>query len=164
LVQVGWVLTEVDGAIVDSQVRLIRPEGFQISPGSFNKHGISTAYATEHGVGIADVPTKFAEAAQGATNAIAHNIDFDSKVMGAAFNRIRMANPLRGKQLRCTMTEATNYCRIPSGNGRGFKWPSLEELHQKLFQSPVDGAHDAKNDCLACMRCYFRLRELGVMS
>jgi DNA polymerase III epsilon subunit-like protein len=108
LVQVGWVLTEVDGAIVDSQVHLIRPEGFQISPGSFNKHGISTAYATEHGVGIVDVLTKFAEAAQGATNAIAHNLDFDSKVMGAAFTRIRVANPLRGNQLRCTMTEATN--------------------------------------------------------
>lgn len=164
LVQLGWVSTDRGGTITDSHVHTIRPEGFQISAESIEKHGISTEHALKHGEPLLDVLQLFVKAADAADVAIAHNVEFDSKVIGAAFTRARSPNPLRGKSLRCTMKESTNYCQIPSRNGRGFKWPSLEELHRRLFQTPVDGAHDALNDCLACMRCYFRLRELGVMS
>lgn len=164
VVQLGWISTDNEGTITDSQVHIIRPNGFHISPGSFAKHGISTEHATAHGADLVEVLPKFVEAARQAEIVVAHNMEFDRKVVGATFIRLGLPNPLNGKQVRCTMSGSTNYCRIPFPNGRGFKWASLEELHQRLFQSPVDGAHDAHNDCRACMRCYFRLRELKVMT
>jgi hypothetical protein len=59
------------------------------------------------------------------------------------------------------MVSSTHYCRIP---GRyGFKWPKLDELHTKLFGSAFAGAHSALADVNACARCYFRLREIGIL-
>jgi DNA polymerase III epsilon subunit-like protein len=51
--------------------------------------------------------------------------------------------------------------KLPGKYGR-YKWPKLAELHQVLFGEPFEGAHGALADARACMRCYFRLTELGV--
>jgi DNA polymerase III epsilon subunit-like protein len=51
--------------------------------------------------------------------------------------------------------------KLPGKYGR-YKWPKLAELHQVLFGEPFAGAHGALADARACMRCYFRLTELGV--
>ncbi len=61
----------------------------------------------------------------------------------------------------CTMKATANFCRIPRYNG-GYKWPSLEELHRKLFGRPHTASHDARADVVACAKCFFELRRLGV--
>ncbi len=161
LVQLAWVTADKSGSITDSQVHLIKPQGFKIAASAQAIHGISTKFASENGVELALALNEFLQAADGAKTVIAHNIDFDLKIIGAEFIRTAMANPLRKKKLRCTMKESTNYCGIPSS--RGFKWPTLEELHHKLFGTGLTQAHDASADCLACLKCYFRLKELKVL-
>ena len=46
----------------------------------------------------------------------------------------------------------------------GFKWPKLSQLHKKLFGSDFDEAHDAEADVAACARCFFALKDQGVIS
>ena len=69
--------------------------------------------------------------------------------------------PLTAKQRRCTMLESTDFCRIPGQYG--FKWPSLDQLHRKLFGAPIGGAHTALADTRACARCFFELKQLNVL-
>ena len=59
------------------------------------------------------------------------------------------------------MRAATNFCRIPGP--RGYKWPTLQELHQKLFNEPFAAAHQALRDVRACSRCYFELKRRKVL-
>ena len=59
------------------------------------------------------------------------------------------------------MKESTEFCQLPGKYG--YKWPTLTELHTILFNESFDDAHDAASDCLACMKCYFRLKELDVL-
>jgi len=104
---------------------------------------------------------EFAEVVRVANVLVAHNVDFDEKIVGAELIRAGIANVLATKKRRCTMKESADYCRLPGR--RGYKWPTLTELHEKLFGEPFGGAHGAPADAEACMRCYFRLRELGVL-
>ena len=162
IVQVAWVACNSQGQPDPPQVHLIQPDGFVISPSAREVHGISTEYATAHGVPLRPVLEQFVEAVKQAKVLVAHNLDFDARVMGAELLRAGLPDALRRKKWRCTMKESAEFCRLP---GRyGYKWPALSELHQKLFGQPVTGAHDAAADCLACLRCFFELRARNAIS
>ena len=162
IVQIAWICSDAEGNASEPQVRLVKPEGFTISAGAAKVHGISTEYATKHGLPLMPVLEEFAEAVKASDVMVAHNIDFDRSIVGAEFIRTSMPNVFLGKRQCCTMTESTNYCKLP---GRyGYKWPTLDELHRKLFNKSFSGAHDAGADCAACMRSFFKLKELGYVS
>lgn len=161
IVQIAWVVGESLEAIASPQTHLIKPTGFNIARGAFDVHGISKEDAETNGVPIKPVLDLFLKDVAAATTVIAHNIEFDTKVVGAECVRNNIANPIHQKKTRCTMKEAVQYCRIPSK--RGFKWPRLTELHEKLFNANFANVHDASSDCLACMRCFFELQKLNVM-
>ncbi|SVD61857.1 uncharacterized protein METZ01_LOCUS414711, partial [marine metagenome] len=37
------------------------------------------------------------------------------------------------------------------------------ELHEKLFDKPMQQAHNALVDVRACMKCYFELEKRGII-
>ena len=135
---------------------------FELPQGAFAVHGISNQFAEANGVPLQPVLNRFVEVVNNATTVVAHNLSFDMNIIGAACARAGIPNPIRGKKTRCTMQESTSYCRLPSRR-RGYKWPTLTELHRKLFDLDFGNAHDAAEDTVACMKCFFRLQELKVM-
>jgi DNA polymerase-3 subunit epsilon len=161
IVQIAWMACDGYSPSLKPTVHLIRPVGFTISHGSCQKHGISTEFAMANGVPLPPILGELLDAVQAAEVLVAHNIDFDAAVVGAEFLRAGLPNPIPMKQSRCTMKQSTKFCKLP-GN-YGYKWPTLDELHRTLFQSAFDGAHDAGADCLACVKCFFRLRELNAI-
>jgi DNA polymerase-3 subunit epsilon len=161
LVQLGWVSCDEAGQQTGSGEYLIKPVGFKIPRDAVDRHGITTERALAEGVDLLPVLKEFAEAAQSATILVGHNISFDENVVGAELLRAGIQNVLPGKTRRCTMKESTDYCRIPGP--RGYKWPTLTELHTALFGEPFKEVHSALADCQACMRCYFRLKQLGAV-
>lgn len=162
VVQLAWVSCDSKGNPGTPRAYLIKPDGFVISRGAYERHGISTEEAVANGVPLKPALAEFLEAVQAASVGVAHNVAFDAKVLGAEFIRAGMPNVLDRKQLRCTMKESVEYCKLP-GN-YGYKWPTLTELHTILFGKSPGYAHDATADCLACMRCFFRLKELNVIA
>jgi len=57
------------------------------------------------------------------------------------------------------MQESTYFCKLPGKGGR-YKWPTLTELHIKLFGTKFEDAHDALADTTACAKCFFKLVEI----
>ena len=161
LVQMAWVECEEGGEIRGRQQFIVRPEGFSIPPDATRVHGITTERAHREGVALKQVLEAFATAAGGSSFAIAHNLDFDEKVLAAEFLRTRLKDPLPHLSRLCTMRAATDYCQLP---GRyGYKWPTLEELYRHLFDEALEGSHDAATDALACSRCFFELRRRRIL-
>ena len=75
-----------------------------------------------------------------------------------------MHNCVRDIQHIDTMKLTTEFVGIPNSRGRsGFKYPSMTELHYKLFNRGFEGAHDALVDVEALARCFFKLQEIGVL-
>ncbi len=161
LVQIAWLLADDDGGEIESAEYIVKPEGFTIPAEAARIHGISTEMAIRDGLDIKNVLAEALICLGKVSQLVGHNIDFDEKILGAELLRAGHPNCVETKQRLCTMRSATDYCRLPGPYG--YKWPKLEELHRKLFNQPLDGAHRALVDVRACAKCYFELRRLKVM-
>jgi len=161
LVQIAWVSCDKNGRETQSRESIIRPSGFKIAPGAAAVHGINTAIAMRDGVALEPVLAEFSRAVRAAEVLVAHNYEFDKSVLAAEFTRIGQSQPFDRRRHVCTMVGSADYCKLPGNFGK-YKWPKLAELHRSLFGEPFEGAHSALADTRACMRCYFRLTELGV--
>lgn len=108
----------------------------------------------ELGVPLEEAITDFVWALNNCEVMIAHNAKFDVPVVAAEMNFLGKRADKRPKKI-CTMLSTVNFCAIV--NSRGFKWPTLSELHEKLFGEGFDGAHDALADVRATARCFVEL-------
>jgi len=60
------------------------------------------------------------------------------------------------------MEKSTVFCAI---NGpMGYKWPTLSELHYKLFNTYYVDKHNAYNDIKATAKCFWELQRIGVIN
>lgn len=159
LVQLAYLLFDSSGNQIGEGDYIIKPDGFVIPFESSRIHGITTERAQQEGEELATVLRDFYSLIDNAEYLVAHNMNFDEKIMGAEFLRNNMHNGIADKRKICTMQSSINFCAI-SGQW-GNKWPKLSELHQKLFRTGFDEAHNAAADIQATARCFWELRRLG---
>lgn len=161
VIQLGWALTDVTGNILASRNDLIKPEGWMVPTEAFwTDNGFTQERNEREGIRIIDALNEMHAAKMQADVLVAHNLNFDHRIVWAEFIRNGLT-PRSGMAKICTMMKSTSYCKIPAK--RGYKWPRLEELHQTLFACDFEGAHDAGSDVLATVKCFFELVRLGVI-
>jgi DNA polymerase III subunit epsilon len=158
LVQIAWLVFDIDGNRIDTQEFIIKPSGFIIPEDASRVHGITTSIALDKGVELITVLNAFNQEIDRANTLVAHNMSFDSKIIGAEMFRKQINTNFNNKQSICTMEASTNFCKIP-GN-YGFKWPKLSELHMSLFGKDFEEAHNAIADIEATARCFWKLKEM----
>ncbi|HAS39795.1 MAG TPA: DNA polymerase III subunit alpha, partial [Microscillaceae bacterium] len=163
LVQIAWQLHDYNGKLIRAENMIVKPEGFTIPFNAEKVHGISTEIALEEGLPLKEVLGKFAEDIAKSELIIGHNIGFDVNIMGAEYIRGEVDSKLHDIEVYDTKSEETaEYVAIQGGRGGKFKWPTLTELHTKLFNEGFDDAHDAAYDVSATARCYFGLISVGI--
>ncbi|MCF6307513.1 MAG: 3'-5' exonuclease [Flavobacteriaceae bacterium] len=160
MIQIGWILSD-NGNRIDTGNFIIKPENFTIPFEASKVHGITTEKAIAEGVDLENLLRKFNNLIAQSNFIVAHNIDFDKMILGAELLRKNVASNFQRTPKICTMKSATNYCQIP-GN-YGYKWPTLSELHIKLFGKNFEGAHDAFADIEATEKCFWELKRRGVL-
>tara|TARA_B100001758_G_scaffold157633_1_gene135882 strand:- start:2421 stop:6731 length:4311 start_codon:yes stop_codon:yes gene_type:complete len=163
-VQLAWQTHDKQGKLIDVKNYIIRPEGYNIPFNAEKIHGISTDRANKQGVPLNKVLLEFVADIKRSKFIIGHNVDFDKNILGCEFLRKDMPNLLADFPSLDTKNDATNYCAIPGGRGGGFKWPSLTELHTKLFGEEFAEAHNASADVEATARCFLELVRIEVIN
>lgn len=161
LVQLAWQLHDAKGNLISNHNYIIRPDGFTIPYNAEKVHGISTKRALKEGHDLKQILGIFEGDVQQAKYLVGHNVEFDINVVGSEYLRAEATMPLSAKQLD-TKDISTEFCALPGGRGGKFKWPTLTELHQKLFGEGFGDAHDAAYDVDATARCFFGLINQGV--
>lgn len=161
IVQIAWLVYDSKGNQILKNQFIIKPDDFEIPTEASNIHKITTEHALRYGVSLEKVLLKFEKHCEKSKYLIAHNINFDAKVTGSEFLRILSRNPIPRLKQICTMESSTNFCRLP-GN-YGYKWPTLSELHIKLFGVDFDGAHDALADIEATAKCFWKMKKLKLI-
>ena len=104
---------------------------------------------------------------------VAHNIEFDSRMLLVELERnnimltetnkevFKIVKEIENKNY-CTMMNGRHLCNIKaiSKDGKEYiKWPKLIELYKKLFNSEVENLHNSLIDTLVCLRCYLKMKE-----
>ena len=163
LVQLAWQLHDAKGNLISNNNFIVKPEGFTIPYNAEKVHGISTERAIKEGHALNKVLQVFHEDVAKAKYLVGHNIGFDINVVGAEFLRKEIPMQLREMAELDTKDLATDFCAIPGGKGGKFKWPTLTELHHKLFGNGFADAHDAAYDVDATAKCFFGLIEQQVI-
>jgi len=162
IVQIAWAIYK-DGEKIDGYDFIIKPDNFEIPAESSNIHGITTEHAKKIGIPIQVALSKFESFVVGSEFLVAHNISFDEMVIGAEFLRVNMPNSLVNKKKICTKEISTDFCAIPSTNGKvGFKWPKLSELYIKLFGTEFEDSHNAIADVEATAKCFWEMKNRGI--
>jgi DNA polymerase III epsilon subunit-like protein len=161
IVQIAWGLCDDSGAQLAFRDHILKPEGFVIPESATAIHGISTEKAMKEGRPAVEILKEFSEAVQGASRLVAHNLDFDEKMVRVELLRRGLPDALQAIPKICTMKSSTAYCKIPGPYGD--KWPKLSELHIKLFGVDFEDQHNAASDVLCCAKCFFELRRRAII-
>lgn len=172
--QLCYAVFDENEQLIKKHNTLIKPEGWTIptveelraqgnkNPNFFVENNMSTERCEAEGYPIADVMDDFISDRLKADYSIAHNISFDSKILRAEMFRLGRREEFTAPKI-CTMMKSTQFCQLCTPGSNRFKWPKLEELHMKLFGCKFEGAHDASNDVMATVKCFFELKRRGVI-
>jgi len=165
VVQLAFKVIDDDFQTLTSRNYLIKPDGWTMSPEATIVNGITTEEAERDGVPIIKALTEMTILQELVDVQVGHNVNFDRKILGAEFIRYGMEGAYEySKDMLpriCTMMSTTKLCAIPQPSGRGFKWPTLQELHRHLFAEDFEEAHDAMADVNATARCFEQLVMSG---
>lgn len=158
LVQLAWQLHDETGKLLTNKNYIVKPDGFDIPFAVAKVHGITTERANRDGDDLKFVLEEFNNDLKRSKYNVGHNIEFDINVTASEFFRLGEIEPLVTKLEKIdTKDVSTDWCAIPGGRGGKFKWPTLTELHKKLFGEGFADAHDAAYDVDATARCFFGL-------
>lgn len=154
--QLGWMIIDIDTGTTQEKESMIYPRGWEIPVEKFFiKNNMSTQRCMDEGIDMELVLEEFCSDVDTVDLLIAHNIDFDHKVLSAEMIRYNI-KPTKRVPKFCTMKSTTDLCKLPGQYG-SYKWPQLIELHQYLFGCDFEGAHDAMDDVRATGKCFVEL-------
>ncbi|MCK4524585.1 3'-5' exonuclease [candidate division WOR-3 bacterium] len=160
MVQLAWLSYNKKGKLITEVDYIIKPESYTIPLNASKIHGITTEIARKVGTSLKNVLVEFALAIEKSDILIAHNMNFDEKIVGAEMIRTNIKSNLFNKHRICTMKTTKNLCKIASR--KGYKWPKLSELNAFLFGiDDYNDAHNASVDAEICAKCFFKLKEMG---
>ena len=149
IVEIAWIISDYDSDVALKEKRfIVKPEGYQIPVESSRIHKITHKKAELEGVSVNFVIKEFLNDLETCNVLVAHNIEFDKNVIAAELYRQNINPKILNKLLEfCTMKTFTEFCAIPQRGGYDYKWPTLNELHQKVFGVKMNKSHSA----IACL-------------
>lgn len=166
ILQLSYILFDTDTKkIITMNDDLIRiPPEVEITPGSEAIHHISRVMCEANGISITEALNYFNKALSNADVVVGHNISFDKRMIMVECKRSNIYQKFTTngvqKEEYCTMKKGTDICQIvmTAQNGDSYlKFPTLTELHQRLFDYKPHGTHNALIDVLICLRCYVKI-------
>ena len=164
-IQLAWQLHDDNGKLINNKSFLIKPVDYDIPYESEKVHGISTDLAKQDGVDLSDVIDKFLFDLDKAKYLVGHNVKFDINIIAAELYRLGIVSKFSDLKVIDTCTETTaNLCKIKGGRAGKFKYPTLIELYDFLFNDSFDQAHNASADVEATARSFFELIRSNILS
>ena len=142
----------------------LKPNGrIFIHPRAIEKHKIDYEALLQktNTLEITELLTKFVADVSRCETLVAHNMKGDLKTLNNELLRHDMEEI--NVNTYCTMEQTKQFCNSKDKRNR-LKYLRLDELHQKLFNSPLDNtmAHNSCYDVEMCAKCYFKYRNMNI--
>ena len=160
IAQLAWVVYTREGREVKAENHYIQPNDYDMDPVAGSVHGLTQAFLRQHGASrYAVMQGLHRDLLHYQPLVVAHFMQLDFHMVGVSFHRAGLTNPLLGLPTFCTMRATGPLLRHST---QGFL--RLGELYQRLFQEAQPGEHDALADAHAAARCFFEMRQQGLIT
>lgn len=140
---------------------MIQPDGWEMPPEAGAINGLDTETLAAYGMPLSAALTAVAYLLEPVDLIVAHNAKFDVNMLASGLYRSDMLGELDmllSKEAFCTMQESKQI--VQAKNVRGaLKFPKLTEAYEFFFERPLDNAHSANADAVACLEIYLALQE-----
>lgn len=158
--------------IIASVNSMIQPDGWTMPKEAGQVNGLTDEVLQQLGVPASVLLPACIALMFKANLRVAHNVDFDSKVIAAALWRHiikedskETAHATVKKWLAlpsyCTMQESKNIVNALDKRGK-IKYPKLTEAYKFFFDRELDRAHSANADAVAALEIYLALNKQEV--
>ena len=172
LTDLCYLLFSKEGELIESMDALIRPDGWVIPADVEELTGLSTDFLTINGIPEREALAMFGRINKKADVRIAHNAQFDERIMRIAISRYfgkGVADRFKEKPIYCTANSTKNIVKCPPTekmlNSRfknQFKTPNMQEALSFFCPGEVIGqAHRARPDAEACAKVFFAMHARG---
>lgn len=171
LASIAMILYDyVESKIVASLNMPIKPEGWTMPEEAANINGLTDLYLSTVGAPASVVLPNAIALASRADLLVAHNIDFDTKVIAAALWRHLINENVKeedahtlikgwlNKSVYCTMQSSKQIVNARNAKGN-LKYPKLTEAYKFFFGRELDRAHSANADAVAVLEVYLALQS-----
>lgn len=185
IVQFSYIIydTEINKIIKTVDFIIKIPENINISDEVSDIHGITNFISQTSQYKINNALSEFCSdyLNYNIDLIVGHNLSFDINMLKIELTReINNKNNISDKryfsqlldilndtktdssELYCTMQKSIELCNLKTKNKYGkeyLKFPKLNELHIKLFNTSPKNLHNSLNDVLICLRCYYMLEH-----
>lgn len=125
-------------------------------------HGITKEIAEKEGIKWEDVIDLLTLLVYKCDFLIGHNVNFDISVLSAELYRrgyVNLARVVIEKQKVCTMLLGKNITKIKKEGFKDYKFPKLSELYFHLFQEEMKDAHNAEQDVINTVKCFYKMNK-----
>ena len=162
-VQIAWMVFTYEGELIKEKSAILFQD-VEIPEDATKVHRISTEKMKSQGIDPIPVFAEFTADLKSAAMLVAHNMEFDYKILKAEFYRKGLKISSLSSKRFCTMKKSKEYCGIPFPYKSGYKYPKLSELAACCFGGSIDpsrftikGGHDALTDVRVTAKCFFHL-------
>ena len=155
LVEIAGILVDANWNIVDTFHAVVRPMGWRIPANVTSIHGITEAFASEHGIPEEQALEGFLKLARRARLRVAYNEQFDARILKIAITRycpdeLRTWEPMAAE---CAMRLTQKLI--------GGRVPTLFESYEAIMGKRLKQQHTAMGDAQACMEVFRELVKGG---
>lgn len=157
LMHLSWIILNEELKPIEDYDCVIKPEGYAPTTKALGSHHIDKEKIEGSENILKDVLSQFGESVEKCSYIFSHNLAYNEGIVGSEFYRNSMMSPLIAADKYCLMHEGTYYCKLPGK--RGYKWPSLQELHSTIFKQGYSPSNHARADVIAASRCFIFLKK-----
>ena len=184
IVQFSYIMYDsFKNEIIKTRDHIIKmTDGYCIPEESIKFHQITNEISKKKGIQIEVALNEFFLDLSTVEKLVAHNISFDInmvkvELLRSIYLNINNINAIMLKECKfnfhtittltnaftyCTLQNTINLCAIKMLDKTGkeyFKYPKLEELHEKLFNKKPSNLHNSLNDVLITLRCFCQINN-----
>lgn len=168
LVQLAALLVDTEKrATVQSMDVIIRPDGWVIPEDVSEIHGITHERAMDVGISE-ELAVQMLMELWGERPRVAHNEPFDARIIRIALKRYSnddVIDAWKEGERECTARLSSPIVNLPptpamvKSGKRWPKTPKLSEAYEFFMGMPLENAHSAMADTMACLQVYDAIRD-----
>lgn len=160
LAEFAMVLLDDELQIIDTAQIYIKPDGWSMQPEAAAVNGLTDEFLKQNGKPVSVALDMYARAISEGCVVVAHNAQFDAKILRGEFRRANRHDWFEQTKQTCTMRSMQQWLK---SQGRPAKWIKLSEAAAIAGYTPT-GAHAGMADVMTCVEVFRFLSERGVMN